>query len=341
MAEILASRGPSVEATLRPVASWPEALKGAIRSGAELCRQLQLPPELASDEAESDFPVFAPLEYVRRMKLGDAQDPLLRQVLGVPQETSDPLSGQRDAVGDLAAVRAPGLLHKYDRRVLMITSGVCAVHCRYCFRRHFPYQTAPKGRAGWQQSLEIIAADPSIDEVILSGGDPLTLADEPLRSLVADIQDIPTIRRIRLHTLVPVVIPQRVCEPLLAWVRQSRLPIYFVLHFNHANEIDAAVAKAVDQLRRAGATLLNQAVLLRGVNDSVAAQSELCLRLVDLQILPYYLHQLDRVQGALHFEVSDERALAIAQALPAHLPGYAVPKLVRETAGEPSKTLLT
>jgi EF-P beta-lysylation protein EpmB len=341
MAEILAIKDDSVEATLDQQIPWQQAMKRAIRSGAELCQLLDLSPELSADQAETDFPVFAPREYVRRMQVGDPQDPLLRQVLGARAEVVPGGEGRFDAVGDLLAERAPGLLVKYDRRALLVTTGACAVHCRYCFRRHFPYDTVPKHKLGWQQSLDLIAADPGIDEVILSGGDPLTLADASLRWLVEQIHAIKHVARIRIHTRVPVVIPQRVCEPLLAWVSASRLPLFFVLHFNHAQELDETVVRALQQLRRAGAVLLNQAVLLRGVNDSIAAQRQLCLKLVNHQVLPYYLHQLDRVHGTLHFEVPDSEALAISRGLQAELPGYAVPKLVREIAGKPSKTVVT
>ncbi len=340
MAEILAAIDDSVEATFPEQVSWQAAMKRAIRSGVELCQHVQVPTALAHPAAEADFPVFVPVEYARRMQVGNPCDPLLRQVLGGPPETQYAADGLLDPVGDLAAERSPGLLQKYDRRVLLIATGACAVHCRYCFRRHFPYETAPRSQAGWLAALKTISDDPSLDEVILSGGDPLTLADSTLRWLVDQIGQIQHIRRLRIHTRVPVVIPQRVCEPLLAWVADSKLAIYFVLHFNHSAEIDVAVSQSLSRLLGAGATLLNQAVLLKGVNDSFEAQRDLCLKLVDRRVLPYYLHQLDPVQGALHFAVPDATALSIVSDLREHLPGYAVPKLVRETAGAASKTPL-
>lgn len=356
MAQILAAIDRSVEATLpakvntptkqphqqpleQPV-PWQTALKQAIRNGSELCHAVGLPSQLASQAAESDFPVFAPWEYVSRMERGNARDPLLLQVLAGAQELEPHPNGQLDPVGDQSAQRQPGLLQKYDRRVLMITTGACAIHCRYCFRRHYPYHTAPRGKQGWGESLQAIAADHSLDEVILSGGDPLTLADSSLAWLTEQIGHIDHIRRLRIHTRLPVVMPQRVCEELLAWVRQSNLALYFVLHFNHAREIDPAVQTALRQLRQAGATLLNQAVMLRGVNDCVEAQAELCLSLANEQVLPYYVHQLDPVQGAMHFAVPDAAAISIMQDVQRQLPGYAVPKLVREVAGQPSKTPL-
>lgn len=354
LAQILAANDRSVEATLAAKASaplelpversvqppipWQTALRQAIRSSAELCQAVGLPNHLASPESEADFPLFVPREYVRRMELGNPRDPLLLQVLADRLELEPNPRGLRDPVGDQSAERQPGLLHKYDRRVLMITTGACAVHCRYCFRRHYPYHTAPRGKEGWRQSLQAIADDRSLDEVILSGGDPLTLADSSLAWLTQQIDHIEHIRRLRIHTRLPVVIPQRVCDDLLEWVRQSRLALYFVLHFNHAREIDTSVQTALRQLRQAGATLLNQAVMLRGVNDSVEAQAALCLSLTNEQVLPYYVHQLDPVQGAMHFGVPDAVAISIMQELQRQLPGYAVPKLVREVAGQPSKT---
>ncbi len=338
MAEILAAQAASVEATLAYKRTWQQALKGAIRSGSQLCQVLGLPADLASQGAEDDFPLFAPWEYVARMRAGDPSDPLLRQVLGVGAEVFTQPDSLLDPVGDKAAQLLPGLLQKYQRRVLLITTGSCAIHCRYCFRRHYPYDTVPRGRDGWQRSLQAIADDPGLDEVILSGGDPLTLADSSLAWLVAQIADIPHIRRLRVHTRLPVVIPQRVCSELLEWAEQSSLAMFFVLHFNHAAEIDDSVALGLRQLRQAGVTLLNQAVMLRGVNDSLAAQRDLCLRLVNEQVIPYYVHQLDPVRGAMHFAVSDREAVSIMQQLPALLPGYAVPMLVREVAGQASKT---
>jgi EF-P beta-lysylation protein EpmB len=367
MATILAGEGDPVEATFAAEATgtplpvtWQQAMKRAVRSGRQLCELLQLPPaELVSLAAEQDFPVFAPRELIARMRVGDPGDPILRQVLGVPEElsaapatidvsqpsTADEVASRRaahapmlDPVGDLQAQRGPGLLQKYDGRALLITSGACAVHCRYCFRRHFPYDAAQPGKVGWARSLDILRADDSLDEVILSGGDPLTVTDDSLRWLIAELNAIPHIRRIRIHTRVPVVIPQRICASLLEWVESSRAAIYFVLHFNHPNEIDPQVEQSIKLLRQSGCTLLNQAVLLRHVNDSAAVQRELCQALVNMQVLPYYLHQLDLVQGAMHFEVDDLTAQSIIDELRATLPGYAVPKLVREIAGERSKT---
>lgn len=341
MATILASIHDGVEATSTPPIRWQESMRTAIRSSRELLRMLDLPESGFSTAAEADFPVFVPREFVARMTRS-ASDPLLRQVLASPEEVSEVWSKGTliDPVGDNAATRNPGLLQKYVGRSLLIASGACAVHCRYCFRRHYPYQTAPKGPSGWQASLETLRNDLSVEEVILSGGDPLTVTDSQLHWLVNELNQIAHIRRIRIHTRVPVVIPHRVCDELLTWVRSSRAAVYFVLHVNHPQEIDSNLAAAVRQLRTSGATLLNQTVLLRDINDMPAVQLQLCRELVNMQVLPYYLHHLDRVTGSLHFESSVESGHAIIEHLRNNLPGYAVPKFVREVAGEPSKTPL-
>lgn len=353
--EILATDSDLVEATFRPNSgtqevaippnsvSWQQSLKLAFRSNQALLAYLGLPAELKLEShgktaAELDFPVLVPREYAARMIKGDPHDPLLAQVLAGKIELSEASCGMRDPVGDQQAELIPGLLQKYARRALLITSGACAVHCRYCFRRHYPYSSAPTGIQGWQPALDHIRQDRSIDEVILSGGDPLTVTDNVLRQLIDQLNQIDHIRRIRIHTRVPVVIPSRVCDSLLDWVSSSKVAIYFVLHFNHFREIDSSIEIALSRLRQAGATLLNQSVLLRGVNDSFEALRDLFLRLIDLHVLPYYLHQLDQVEGALHFQVSDARAMELIDCLRADLPGFAVPKLVREIAGESSKT---
>jgi EF-P beta-lysylation protein EpmB len=245
-----------------------------------------------------------------------------------------------DAVGDAAARRGSGLIHKYNGRALLIATGSCAIHCRYCFRRHYPYAEDTAATGGWRKAVALIAADPSIHEVLLSGGDPLSLADHKLAELTEALRDIPHIRRLRVHTRLPIVLPERVDAGLLDWLRTLPWPVTVVVHANHAREFDASVDAAMARLRAAGVTLLNQAVLLRGVNDSVDALAELCERGFTAGVLPYYLHQLDRVAGAAHFEVDDATAIALHAALRARLPGYLVPRLVREIPGEPGKTPL-
>ncbi|MBI3837232.1 MAG: EF-P beta-lysylation protein EpmB [Planctomycetia bacterium] len=322
--------------------SWQEALKDAVRDAAELCRLVNLPPQYASGAALAarDFPVFAPRGYIARMRPGDARDPLLRQVLPLEDEQTVPAGYAPDPVGDRAATRSPGLLHKYRSRILMVTTGACAVHCRYCFRRHFPYSEGPRSPDDWQGAFENIAADTTLREVILSGGDPLTLVDSHLAELARRLAAVPHLRRLRVHTRLPIMIPQRITAELIDWLRGTRLAPIVVIHANHAAELDGAVAGALARLSDAGIPLLNQAVLLGGVNDQADTLAELCERLVDLRVLPYYLHQLDRVAGAAHFEVPEAQGRDLIAQLRKRLPGYAVPRYVREMAGQEHKTIL-
>jgi EF-P beta-lysylation protein EpmB len=315
-------------------------MKSAIRDPDALCRALSLPAELASGSASGSFRVFAPRGYVAKMVPGDPHDPLLLQVLPRAEESGDANGFVNDPVGDLAASLAPGLIHKYAGRVLLVTTGVCAIHCRYCFRRHFPYETAPRTLDAWRPALQKMAADSSVEEVILSGGDPLTLVDSLLGQLVAELERIPHLKRLRVHTRLPVVIPERVTDELLAWLTGSRLSPIVVIHANHPREVGGDVATALSKLVRAGVPVLNQSVLLRGVNDDVEPLAELSRALVNLQVMPYYLHQLDRVAGAEHFEVPIDRGLALIEQLRARLPGYAVPRYVQEIAGESNKRVL-
>ncbi|TWT90904.1 L-lysine 2,3-aminomutase [Pseudobythopirellula maris] len=326
---------------------WRAALRDAVRDPAELCRLLGLEETLAGPLAErgaaaaAGFPLLAPRSYIDRMRPGDPNDPLLRQVLPLGEETDIVEGFAADPVGDSAAELTPGLLQKYEGRALLVTTGACAVHCRYCFRRHFPYGLAPKGVEAWRPALEAIAADDSIHEAILSGGDPLTLVDATLAELAARLAAIPHLKRLRIHTRLPIVLPERVTDAMLGWLTGSRLAPVVVLHANHANELAGAAVEAIVRLRSAGVLLLNQSVLLRGVNDTADAQAALCERLVEVGVTPYYLHQLDRVAGAAHFEVPVERGRAIVAELRRRLPGYLIPKYVQEIAGEPHKTVLT
>jgi EF-P beta-lysylation protein EpmB len=240
-------------------------------------------------------------------------------------------------VGDTAAAAATGVLRKYRGRALLITTGACAVHCRYCFRRHFPYSEQAASRDGWAAALDAIARDATIDEVILSGGDPLSLDTPKLAQLTAGLARIPHLKRMRIHTRLPIVLPERVDDALLGWIDAMPWPVAVVVHANHANEFDGTVDAAMRRLRGTGAALLNQAVLLRDVNDSVDALAALSERAYVAGVLPYYLHQLDRVQGAVHFEVADATALALHAGLSSRLSGYLVPRLVREVAGDSGK----
>ncbi len=335
---------PAGPAALQPAPSpnWRQAWREAVRDPRELLAMLGLTDLAAtiSDAAADQFPLRVPRGFVARMRHGDARDPLLRQVLPVLDEDRVAPGFGLDAVGDEAARRGGGVIHKYNGRALLIATGSCAVHCRYCFRRHYPYAEDTAAAAGWREAVELIRSDDSIHEVILSGGDPLSLADHKLAELTYALRTIPHLRRLRIHTRLPIVLPERVDAGLLAWLRGLPWPVTVVVHANHANEFDAAVDAAMAALRDAGATLLNQAVLLRGVNDSVDALADLCERGFAAGVLPYYLHQLDRVAGAAHFEVDDADALALHAALAARLPGYLVPRLVREVAGRPGKTPL-
>ncbi|MEW6353159.1 MAG: EF-P beta-lysylation protein EpmB [Pseudomonadota bacterium] len=315
--------------------AWQIALAQAISDPAELLRILGLESCLtpAARAAARDFPLRVPRGYVARMRYGDPHDPLLRQVLPLDEEQLPAPGFSLDAVGDLAAMAAPGVLHKYHGRVLLVSTGACAVHCRYCFRRHFPYADANPAPQQWRAALDYIGADASIHEVILSGGDPLSLSDQRLALLTAELARIPHVKYLRVHTRLPVVLPERVDAALLEWLTGGRLKPIMVIHANHAQEIDEAVRRALAQLSAHGVALFNQAVLLRGVNDSSDALAALSEQLFDAGVTPYYLHLLDKVQGAAHFEVNDATAGRIMDELRARLPGYLAPRLVRERAG--------
>lgn len=329
---------PAIPLPAKPV-SWQMLWREAVRDPDELLTMLGLPhlrPQLGKT-AGDPFPMRVPRGFVARMRHGDPNDPLLRQVLPLAEESNEVAGFAIDAVGDLAAAQATGVLHKYRGRALLIATGNCAVHCRYCFRRHFPYaeQTAAKDR--WAEAIATIAADSSVTEVLLSGGDPLALGTAKLAQLTDGLRPIAHLRRLRLHSRLPVVLPERVDSELLTWLEKLPWQRVMVIHANHANEIDDTVLAACAALRSAGVTVLNQAVLLRGVNDSADRLVSLSERLFEAGVLPYYLHQLDRVHGAAHFEVSDAQALAVHAEMIARLPGYLVPRLVRESPGAPSK----
>lgn len=314
----------------------------AFRRAGDLAEYLQLPGsswQRGLAEAE-DFPLFVPREFAAKMRPGDLADPLLRQVLPIEQETIAAEGFTANPVGDHEATLTPGLLQKYHGRALMVTTGACAVHCRYCFRRHFPYGEGPKGIDAWSAALEAIHHDPSLHEILLSGGDPLTLTDGILGQLAEKIAAAEHIRRLRIHTRLPVMIPSRVNEPLLAWLTGTRLRPFMVIHVNHPNELVDDVPQALARLSEAQVPLLNQSVLLRGVNDNAETLIELSEKLLDLNVIPYYLHQLDRVQGAAHFEVPRAEGLRIVETMRARLPGYAVPRYVEEIAGDTGKRVI-
>jgi lysine-2,3-aminomutase-related protein len=322
--------------------SWQKALACAVTDPAELLRLLQLDPALlpGAQRAARLFPLRAPRGYVARMRRGDPSDPLLRQVLPLDDECVAASGFVTDPVGDLAAMIVPGVLRKYRGRALLVTTGACAVHCRYCFRRHFPYGEAHAAKEGWRAAIQYLLAEPSVTEVILSGGDPLTLSDRKLAELCAMLAEIKHIQRLRVHTRLPIVLPERVDDTLLRTLTSTRLQTVMVVHANHANELDDAVGEALASLRHAGIILLNQTVLLRGVNDQSDTLADLSEALFAAGVLPYYLHLLDPVQGAAHFDVPEATGRALMANLCARLPGYLVPRLVREEEGEPGKLLL-
>lgn len=319
--------------------NWQKELAQAFTTPEQLLHYLQLDPEpwQAGFRARRLFAMRVPRPFAAKMRPGDVNDPLLRQVLPLVEEfnevpgfVTDPLDEHHSAL--------PGLLHKYRSRVLLVVRGGCAVNCRYCFRRHFPYADNSPNQAGWREALDYIAAHPEINEVILSGGDPLMAKDAQLATLLDGLESISHLTRVRIHTRLPVVIPSRLTSDLLQRLGNSRLRAVVVLHVNHANEIDEDLCQRLDSWRRAGITLLNQSVLLAGVNDSANALCELSERLFSAGILPYYLHQLDKVAGAAHFAVDDTGATALMAEMLARLPGFLVPKLVREIGGEHNKT---
>lgn len=322
------------------LAGWRRDLATAFRDPADLCRFLGLDPRIAAEATRSlaGFPFLVPQAFAARMQRGDPTDPLLMQVLPRAEETAPVVGFSADPLDEQRFLSTPGLVHKYDGRALLLVTGGCAVNCRYCFRRAFPYAESGANRLGVKAALAAVAADESIREVILSGGDPLLATDQELASIIERLDAIPHVRRLRIHTRLPVVLPSRVDDGLIAVLGRSRLSRVIVIHANHPAELDEAVAAAVRRLAAVPAVVLNQAVLLRGVNNSVATLRELCERLVDCGVVPYYLHLLDRVGGAAHFEVAEAEARSLLRALQETLPGYTVPRLAREEPGLPSKT---
>jgi len=321
---------------------WQDEYARAITEPTELLAVLELPRSLLPDAlaAGQTFALRVPRGYVARMRKGNPEDPLLRQVLPIGAELKETPGFYCDPVGDTAAMAVPGLLHKYEGRVLLLTTGACAVHCRYCFRRHFAYDSASLSIGREAAALAYITADESVTEVILSGGDPLSLHDQRLGELIQRLGNIPHLRRLRIHTRLPIVIPARVTDALLDALTATRLLPVLVVHANHAQEIDSSVHRAMQGLKERGVTVLNQSVLLRGVNDSCEALVQLSERLFEAGIMPYYLHLLDRAQGTAHFEAPETVARLLETQLRRRLPGYLVPQLVREQRGAPSKLAL-
>lgn len=333
----------SPDAADRPHAAassdWQTVLAQSVTDPAELCRLLRLPNQVAEEacEAARRFGLLAPRPFLTRIAPGDPADPLLRQVLPTAAELRPAAGFSEDPLGEAAASPAPGLLSKYQGRSLIVATRLCGVHCRFCFRRHQTDLLGEGEARHLEDAIARAAADPELAEVIFSGGDPLMLDDACLGRLVGRIAAIPQVRRLRVHTRLPVLIPQRVTPSLVAAVRSTRLAVLLVLHVNHAAEIDAEVASVIARLVDAGIPLLSQTVLLRGVNDNLEALVQLFERLVDHRVMPYYLHQLDRVAGAAHFEVAEAAGAELVAEARKRLPGYAVPRYVRDVPGSPNK----
>lgn len=322
--------------------SWQQELREVIRDRGQLLEHLGLQTATlpAPETATAAFPMKVPGSYLARIRRDQENDPLLRQILPIAEEDTTFPGFTTDPLGEASRQPVPGLIHKYHGRVLLVTTGVCAIHCRYCFRRHYPYSDNNPNRENWTGALEYIRSDPGIREVILSGGDPLSLADEKLGTLIRQLEQIPHLRWLRVHTRMPVVLPSRVTSALIEALTKNRFRQTLVVHVNHPHEIDEHAGRALETLHHAGIQLLNQSVLLRGVNDNADILSGLSVRLYTHHVLPYYLHRLDPVAGAAHFEVDDETAKAILHQLSATLPGYLVPRLVREIEGAPGKSSL-
>lgn len=323
--------------------TWQQQLANSPFSAQALLDWLELPNDLlpAGIDGAKDFPIRAPLAFLQRIEKGNLHDPLLRQVWPLTEETQTPPSGfVLDPLGEASSNPTSGVVHKYKNRVLLVVNGSCAIHCRYCFRRHFPYDDNRLSRQQWVETLDYIQQRPEINEVILSGGDPLTSSDKRLFDLFDAIEAIPHVKRLRIHSRLPVVIPDRMTCELIERLSQSPLKIIMVIHANHANEIDKQVGQALLKMKHAGIHVLNQSVLLKGVNDDAQSLIDLSERLFEWDVLPYYLHLLDPVVGAHHFDVSEERATQLIQDIQRTLPGFLVPKLVREVNGRASKTLI-
>jgi len=319
--------------------NWHRSLAAAVRDPDRLIDLLGLPESLRQParEAAELFPLLVPESYLARIESGNPRDPLLLQVLPLGAEKLEVPGFVSDALDEAASRRAPGLLQKYAGRALMIAAGACAVHCRYCFRRHYDYGAEPRRLDEWEPAFAEIEADDSLREILLSGGDPLMLTDARLEALCHRLAEIGHLKRLRLHTRLPIVLPDRITPQLIDLLTGLRLTPIVVVHANHPRELVDDCAEALRTLVCAGISVLNQSVLLRGVNDSADVLAELSERLIELGVMPYYLHQFDKVAGGAHFEVPEQEGRAIVEELRRRLPGYAVPRYVREVPGEDYK----
>lgn len=321
--------------------SWQKQLSQAITQPEALLEALDIPSSFleGAQQGANAFAIRVPKAFIKRIEKGNIHDPLLRQVLPLADEMAMPPSGfTLDPLEESNTNTTSGIIHKYSGRVLLITNGTCAVNCRYCFRRHFPYEDNRLNTEQWDAALDYIRERKDINEVILSGGDPLSNNDQRLFSLITAIEAIPHITRLRIHTRLPIVIPDRITPALVDRLKTSRLAVVTVIHANHANEIDDDVAQSLGRLHAAGIHLLNQSVLLKGVNDNCGSLIALSERLFTCHVIPYYLHLLDPVVGAHHFDVDERTAQSLIAEILKKLPGFLVPKLVREVAGEESKS---
>lgn len=323
--------------------TWQQLLSSSVTSPEELLERLELDPATwlsGAREGHRLFTLRVPEPYLQRIIPGNPSDPLLRQVLPLSAETDTQPGFVRDPLQESTSMQTTGLIRKYQSRALLMVTGHCAINCRYCFRRHFPYDENRLSPQDRKQVLATLADDTGINEVIFSGGDPLVASDRLLSCWADSLAGIPHLRRLRIHTRLPVVIPQRVCDALLAWLAESRLQIVMVIHANHPAELDTDTQQALNRLKQAGVTLLNQSVILKGVNDTARVLADLSERLFECGVLPYYLHAFDPVEGAHHFEVSDDRARELVRELIGTLPGFLIPRLVREVPDRPGKTPL-
>jgi len=322
--------------------NWKKELANAITSPAELLKRLDLNSHLEIADEQASFRCLVTESYINKMQSGNINDPLLQQVLPLNKENhqQSQLAGNNDPVGDISAMTSPGLLHKYFGRALIISTAACAIHCRYCFRRHYPYQQSSCTGNMLSEAYDYLKQHYEIEEVILSGGDPLVLDNEKLAALIAQLETIPHLQTLRIHTRLPVVLPARINKGLLQLLSNSRFDVVMVIHANHANELQHEEHTKLHQLHAAGITLLNQSVLLKGINDDADTLIRLCRRLFQCKTLPYYLHLLDHVAGAMHFDTGKRSALALKAQMEQQLPGYLVPRLVQETAGKQAKTAI-
>lgn len=319
--------------------NWQNQLNDLITDPAALLEMLDLPQSLlpAAILASDSFALRVPKAFARRIKKADPYDPLLLQVLPLHAELDEHPEFVLDPLGEKQATAIPGILHKYKKRLLLTLTGACAVHCRYCFRRHFPYQDNLPKSTDWPAIKQYIESQADINEVILSGGDPLSLSNRRLSEWLERLHSIPQLKTLRIHTRLPVVVPDRIDSELLEILERSRFRIVFVIHSNHPAELDFWTQKALKKLQTTRFIVLNQTVLLHGINDNIQVLVELSERLFDSGVLPYYIHLLDKVKGASHFDVAEADAIGLYKQLMHELPGYLLPKLVRETAGEPYK----